>query len=517
MSGNSTTFRGLWDENPFDSIPLPFKSLLPVQIIAASVAAVLYRIFFSPIRHIPGPFLAKFTRLWHIHAILAGKQNLRLLELHKKHGHFVRISHDEVSITHPNAVKALYLTPIPKGNWYRAFVFPDWRFPLSMAIQDPREKADFLRYLSNAGFSLTNILQRERDMDEQIELLKGWMDKYSAEKKPMHLDKFLTYTAFDLVGVVTFSKPFGFIRQGIDVGDAILSAMRLQVYLCTVGFYPWVSYLLSNPFVTWTELMPVGLLALKSARALEQRRKNLDAQFDMCSHWYKGLDKAKRDGYTRFSERSVLAAAVSNVGAGTETVSCGLQSTIYHLLRRPAEWQRIKDEIDHACKEGRCQTHIVSYEDASRLPRLEAAIKEALRILPPVPMGLQRLAPDGGVTIGGTHFPKGTTLSVSPAVIHLSKEIWGPDAEEYNPDRWFSPDIAKKEKYFMPWSAGWASCPGQNFAKVQLFKIIATIVRDYDLEFVNPDKEWEWAAYFTVLPHDWPVHLTKTKAPVGGS
>lgn len=75
-----------------------------------------YRIFFSPIRHVPGPFLAKFTRLWHIYTILAGKQNLKLVELHKKHGHFVRISHDEVSVSHPNAIKALYLSPIPKVN-----------------------------------------------------------------------------------------------------------------------------------------------------------------------------------------------------------------------------------------------------------------------------------------------------------------------------------------------------------------------------------------------------------------
>lgn len=67
---------------------------------------------------------------------------------------------------------------ILQGNWYRVFVFPDWRFPLSMSIQDPKKKADFMKYLSNAGFSLTNILQREPDMDEQIKLLLGWIDKY---------------------------------------------------------------------------------------------------------------------------------------------------------------------------------------------------------------------------------------------------------------------------------------------------------------------------------------------------
>ncbi|KAI0177755.1 benzoate 4-monooxygenase cytochrome P450 [Pestalotiopsis sp. NC0098] len=515
---NSTGWPGSLSGGAFDSAlpvfaPLSYSQVIASFIAAAFVASFIYRIFFSPIRHVPGPFPAKFTRLWHIYTILAGKQNLKLVELHKKHGHFVRISHDEVSVSHPNAIKALYLNPIPKGNWYRVFVFPDWRFPLSMSIQDPKKKADFMKYLSNAGFSLTNILQREPDMDEQIKLLLGWIDKYAAGDEPMALDKFLTYIAFDIVGIVTFSAPFGFVRSGRDVGSAILSAARLQLYMCTVGFYPWLSYLLSNPLVTWTELMPVGLLATKSARALEARRANPDASFDMCSHWYKGLRKAERDGYAGFKERHVMAAAVSNVGAGTETVSCGLQSCIYHLLRQPIEWQRIRDEIDAARKQGRCQSEVVSYEDASRLPRLEAAIKEGLRMLPPVPMGLPRIVPEGGVTIGDATFTKGTTLSVNPSVMHLSKEIWGPDAEEFKPDRWFSPDIAKKERYFMPWSAGWASCPGQHLAKVQFFKIIATIVRNYDLSLVNPEKEWEWAAYFTVIPRNWPVHVNKREVP----
>lgn len=60
------------------------------------------------------------------------------------------------------------------------------------------------------------------------------------------------------------------------------------------------------------------------------------------------------------------------------------------------------------------------------------------------------MAPKGGVTIGETHFPEGVTLTVNPSVIHSSKEIWGPDAREFNPDRWLGPDAAEKEKNFIP-------------------------------------------------------------------
>lgn len=68
-------------------------------------------------------------------------------------------------------------------------------------------------------------------------------------------------------------------------------------------------------------------------------------------------------------------------------------------------------------------------------------------------MGLPRVAPKGGLTIGGVFFPEGTVLSVNPYVIMRSKEIWGPDADEFNPDRWLGPDAASLEKHFCPVSA----------------------------------------------------------------
>ncbi|KAI1336932.1 cytochrome P450 [Xylariaceae sp. FL0016] len=473
------------------------------------LAIVIRRRYFSSISHIPGPVLASITRLWHVREVLRGKQNYKLVELHDKYGHFVRISHDEVSISHPAGVKALYLASIPKGDWYRVFVFPDWRSPAAIAIQDPKYKAEWMKYMSNAGFLLHNVLQYESIMDENMIKLMGWLDRYAEQNKGMDLDKFFTYVAFDITGEVTFSKPFGFLEKGEDVGKAIANNMGLQMFLTTIGFYIWISYLVNNPLVSWLGILPVGHIINTSKAAIDERRKDPDAKFDMCSHWFKGLKKAENEKYPDFNERHLLSAAVANLGAGSDTVSCGLQTFVYHLSRQPERWQRLREEIESARKEGRCHDTIISYEDASKLPYLEASIKESLRILAPVPMGLPRVAPKGGITIGDMSFPEGTTLSINPTVVHLSKEIWGPDAREFHPDRWLEPDIASRDKYFMPWGLGWTSCPGQHLARVQMSKILATIVRDYDIRLVHPEKEWKWAAYFTLNPHDWPVYEEK--------
>lgn len=65
-------------------------------------------------------------------------------------------------------------------------------------------------------------------------------------------------------------------------------------------------------------------------------------------------------------------------------------------------------------------------------------------------MGLPRVAPKGGLKIGEMYFPEGVTLTVSPSVTHLSKNLWGPDAQEFRPERWLEPDANAKEKYFIP-------------------------------------------------------------------
>ena len=58
---------------------------------------------------------------------------------------------------------------------------------------------------------------------------------------------------------------------------------------------------------------------------------------------------------------------------------------------------------------------------------------------------------------------------------------------------------------------GYAACPGINLAKIEMSKLAASIVRDYDIRQVNPKQEWSYEAYFNTLPHDWPVLVTKVQ------
>jgi cytochrome P450 len=67
-------------------------------------------------------------------------------------------------------------------------------------------------------------------------------------------------------------------------------------------------------------------------------------------------------------------------------------------------------------------------------------MKEAMRLHPGVGFPLERFVPDGGATICGVYLPAGTNVSVSAPVVHVNKDVWGEDADEFRPERWMEAD-----------------------------------------------------------------------------
>ncbi|KAI0149376.1 cytochrome P450 [Pestalotiopsis sp. NC0098] len=494
------------------SSPLPKLGFIGwLGIIIAGISCIIvYRRYFSPISEIPGPFLASFSRLWHLARLLEGNQNTALIALHDKHGHFVRIAHNEVSVSHPDAVRKILLAPLHKGSWYSIIAFPDRRYQNPMSTTDPKKKVERSRNLA-AGYSIANLLQSEGAVDRNIGLLCGWLDKAADARAPVHLDQLFAYATNDNAGEFVLSQSFGFLERGADIGGTIKNSLAHNAYVAIMGFYGWVhTVLIGNPLVTWLGVLPLGHIIDSSARHIKEREHNEDARFDLMSHWLKAL----RENPDRMTVYDVHSAVYNNLAAGADTVAGGLQSFVYHTIRHPDAWRRCREEIAAAGLDG--SGHVISFSDAQKLPYLQACITEALRIFSPAPMGLPRVVGPEGLTIGGQTFPRGTTVSVSAHVIHASKEIWGPTAREFRPERWLSSSAEddrannKMQRYWIPFGAGYASCPGQNIARIQLSKIAATLVRDYDIRQKDPRQDWTYKAYFTVVPRGWPVIVKKS-------
>lgn len=323
---------------------------------------------------------------------------------------------------------------------------PDYRFQNPFSILDPNAKKEQSKSFASA-YTSTNVLQSEANIDRLVEILKAYMDQFAEEEKPMHLGAYLNYTAFDVAGEMIFSKPFGFLDTGIDIEDTIANAVPLNLYVAVAGYFYWFhTALIGNPLVTRTGVLPMGHLFNTTMKAIDERQANMDAGFDMVGHWF----KSQRDNPEVLQFREVVAHTIISVGGASDTVGIALQSFIYHMIRHPTAYQKVRDEIYSAKSHGQCKDSVVSYADARGLQYLQACIKETFRMFGPFGAVLPRQVGPGGVEIGGHNFAEGTILSISPWVIHHSKDIWGDDAEEFNPDRWLQQGSSDLNKYLIP-------------------------------------------------------------------
>lgn len=116
-----------------------------------------------------------------------------------------------------------------------------------------------------------------------------------------------------------------------------------------------------------------------------------------------------------------------------------------------------------------------SYEDINALPLLNNVVRETLRLIPPVPTTSRVTRVP--VVLGSYVLPKGTTIFLSPIITHHSKQIWGDDAEEFNPYRWEGDRLGNAYQY-MPFLAGGRQCIGYKFALVEFKILLAILLRN---------------------------------------
>ncbi|XP_042444735.1 cytokinin hydroxylase-like isoform X2 [Zingiber officinale] len=185
----------------------------------------------------------------------------------------------------------------------------------------------------------------------------------------------------------------------------------------------------------------------------------------------------KRDDGLSYSLKLVMDECKTFFFAGHETSALLLTWTIMLLATNPSWQEKARSEVAEVC--GRLPP---SAEDLPKLTSLHLIINESLRLYPPATL-LPRMAFQD-MKLGDLMIPKGLSIWIPVLAIHHDEDIWGKDANEFQPER-FAGRSFSLTRHFLPFAAGPRNCVGQAYAMMEAKIVLAMFLSAFSFTISN--------------------------------
>jgi cytochrome P450 len=383
-------------------------------------------------------------------------------------------------VSHPDLIESVFVTQA--RNFIKHFALR--LNPLTLGRGLLTSEGDFWlrqRRLIQPAFLRQRLASFAPDMVAAAErLLDGW-----APGQTRDLAVEMMRLTLDITGRTLFGADV--TSDAADVGEALRVLQRCFLALFTSLV----------PVPVWMPT-PTNLRLRRAVRRLDaiiyrliaERRSGGADRGDLLSLLLHARDEEDRGGMT---DRQVRDEAMTLFLAGHETTALALSWTWYLLGRHPDIEARLAEEWRQVLG-GRPPT----FDDLPRLRYTEWVVLESLRLYPPAPsIGREALAE---CSLGGFRVPRGTTILMSPWVVHRDPR-WFERPEEFLPERWADGGAQRPKYAYFPFGGGPRLCIGNNFALTEAALVLATLGQRYRFTLVPDHPVTTWPTV-TLRPKD---------------
>ncbi|RKP39656.1 cytochrome P450 [Dimargaris cristalligena] len=202
--------------------------------------------------------------------------------------------------------------------------------------------------------------------------------------------------------------------------------------------------------------------------------------------------------------------------ASLHTTTMMFHNLLARLASRPDLRARLRAEQARVLAEFGTTATPTAVLDAMDL--LDACIQECARLHFGVSTFQRVVATtDDEITLnhGRTTIPAGATVLLSPVSINMDPLVYGPDVDQFRPDRFLELTQAHLKKSttvrsdFLMWGSGRHACPGRFLAISEIKRMACILLRSYDFETVS-GKPFEFSSLFLGnIVRDQPVRFTR--------
>ncbi|KAG2319067.1 hypothetical protein Bca52824_012280 [Brassica carinata] len=235
---------------------------------------------------------------------------------------------------------------------------------------------------------------------------------------------------------------------------------------------------------------------------------------DLLTYFIK-LDTSKYQLLNPNDEKFLRDTIVSLIVAVRDTTSSALTWFFWLISENPNVEAKIRHEITNLPKTATSQERpwspIDHKEFLNKLVYLHAALYEAMRLYPPIPL-------ERKTSVNSDVLPSGHKIDANSAIIFpiyalgRMRSVWGEDALEFKPERWVSETGGLRHEpssKFFVFNSGPRTCSGKHLAMIAMKTVVVAILQNYDIKLVKGHKIEPKPRLSLHMTHGLRVTLTK--------
>ncbi|KAM6478823.1 cytochrome P450 [Trichoderma sp. SZMC 28011] len=196
--------------------------------------------------------------------------------------------------------------------------------------------------------------------------------------------------------------------------------------------------------------------------------------------------------------------------ASRDTTACLLSNLFFVLAKKPHIYEKLRREVISIAGVEPATDH-----QLNSMEYLKWCVQESLRLHPVIPTNAREASRDTVLPYGGGEdgnspllIKKGNLVMYNIYAMHRDARIFGPDPEEFVPERW---NGLRPGWNYLPFNGGPRICIGQKFALLETYYLVSRMVQTFETMSAVDDSEWiELYALATTCKDGVKVSLTRS-------